>query len=62
MTATVKEFCRINGLDEKSENLVELIFTALTGGGTNERTGRITDTGKEIETAIPDGTAGEADP
>lgn len=54
MTATVKEFCRINGLDEKSENLVELIYEALTGGDADRITERADDTGEKSEAAIPD--------
>lgn len=33
MTATAKEFCRVYGLNEKSEQLVEDIYNALTNGG-----------------------------
>lgn len=32
MTATIKEFCRINGIDEASPFLADLIFEALIGG------------------------------
>lgn len=32
MTATVKEFCRINGINEKSADIADLIYAALTGG------------------------------
>lgn len=32
MTATIKEFCRINGIDESSADLADIIFEALTGG------------------------------
>lgn len=55
MTATVKEFCRINGIDEKSENLTELLYSALTGGGTDRRVIRSDDSRQEIETAISNG-------
>lgn len=61
MTATVKEFCRINGLSEETEDLVELIFTALTGEK-NEYTRRSTDAREKIKAAISYGAAGEADP
>lgn len=54
MTATVKEFCRVNGLDEKSENLVELIYEALTGGDADRITERADNTGEKSEVAIPD--------
>lgn len=56
MTATVKEFCRINGIDEKSENLTELLFSALTGGDTDRCVIRSDETRQESETAISDGT------
>lgn len=56
MTATVKEFCRINGIDEKSENLTELLYSALTGGDTDRRVIRSDDPRQEGETAIPNGT------
>lgn len=55
MTATVKEFCRINGIDEKSENLTELLFSALTGGDTDRRVIRSDDPRQESKTAISDG-------
>ena len=55
MTATVIEFCRINGIDEKSENLTELLYSALTGGDTDRRVIRSDDSRKESETAISDG-------
>lgn len=55
MTATVKEFCRINGIDEKSENLTELLYSALTGGDTDRRVIRSDDPRQEGKTAIPDG-------
>lgn len=32
MTATVKDFCRINGISENSDNLVDIIYNALIGG------------------------------
>ena len=32
MTATIKEFCRINGIDEASANLADIIYEALIGG------------------------------
>jgi len=55
VTATVREFCRINGLDEKSENLVELIFEALTGGDDDKRSGRDTDAGEKVKAPVSDG-------
>ena len=56
MTATVKEFCRINGIDEKSENLTELLYSALTGGDTDRRVIQSDDPRQEGKTAIPNGT------
>lgn len=32
MTATIKEFCRINGIDEASADLADIIYNALIGG------------------------------
>lgn len=57
MTATVKEFCRVNGLDKKSENLVDLIYEALTGGDADRITERTDNTGEKSKAAIPDRTA-----
>lgn len=54
MTATVKEFCRINGLDERAENLVDKIYTALCGGEVDRINNRLNDTEKENEAPIPD--------
>lgn len=31
MTATIKEFCRINGIDEASADLADIIYNALKG-------------------------------
>lgn len=53
MTATVKEFCRMNGLNENSENLIETIYEALTGGAADRITERVHDTGAQSKTAIP---------
>lgn len=56
MTATIKEFCRINGIDEKSAELADIIFEALTGGDNgsfDEHSAAAPD--KQI--AIPYGTA-----
>ncbi len=57
MTATVKEFCRINGLDENAENLVDKIYSALAGGDADRNEKRPDYTGKEVETTISNGTA-----
>lgn len=54
MTATVKEFCRVNGLDECAENLVDKIFAALCGGDGDRYDNRLDDTQKESQIAIPD--------
>lgn len=57
MTATVKEFCRINGLDEKSENLVDLIYEVLAGGATDRITEPADDTQEKSEVAVSDCSA-----
>lgn len=60
MTATIKEFCRINGIDESSADLADIIYDALTGGENGHISGHSTASAK-IETAISDGTARAAD-
>lgn len=37
MTATVKDFCQINDIAENSDNLVDIIYNALTGGDCDGR-------------------------
>lgn len=54
MTATVKEFCRVNGLDERSENLVDKIFNALCGGDADRHDNRPDDSREENKAPIPD--------
>lgn len=60
MTATIKEFCRINGIDEASADLADIIYEALTGGD-NGSLDEHSAAGKKVQTAIPDGTARTAD-
>lgn len=57
MTATVKEFCRMNGLDENAADLVEKIFEALTGGDADKHTGRDADAGEKVKAPISHGDA-----
>ena len=61
MTATVKEFCRINGIAENSDNLVDIIYNALIGGdcdgGLDEDCGQ----GAEKQAPIPDSNARKTD-
>lgn len=54
MTATVKEFCRVNGLDESAENLVDKIYAALCGGEADRDDNRPNNTGEEDKAPIPD--------
>ena len=49
MTATVREFCRKYGIDEKSEELVNEIYEALCG-----KVVRPCDKGQEGKAPIPD--------
>lgn len=56
MTATVKKFCRINGLDENAEDLVEKIYSALTGGNSDGIEDRPDNTGKEAQASVPHST------
>ena len=60
MTATIKEFCRINGIDEASADLADIIYEALTGGdnGSLERNSAAE---TEMQAAISDGIARTAD-
>lgn len=56
MTATIKEFCRINGIDEASANLADIIYEALIGGeyGSTDRHSTAREKG---EAAISNGIA-----
>lgn len=60
MTATIKEFCRINGIEETSADLADIIYKALIGGdnGSLERNSAAE---TEMQTAISDGIARTAD-
>ena len=60
MTATIKEFCRINGIDEASANLADIIYEALIGGeyGSTDRHSTAREKG---EAAISNGIARPAD-
>lgn len=61
MTATVKDFCRINGISENSDNLVDIIYNALIGGecdgGLDEDCGQRT----EKQAPIPNSYSGRTD-
>lgn len=56
MTATIRKFCCINEIDINSEELPEIIFSALTGD-LNGRTGHDRDEAKKIEASISNGAA-----
>ncbi len=60
MTATIKEFCRINGIDEASADLADIIYKALIGGdnGSLERNSAAE---TEMQAAISDGSARTTD-
>lgn len=60
MTATIKEFCRINGIEETSADLADIIYEALIGGdnGSLERNSAAK---TEMQAAISDGSARTAD-
>lgn len=60
MTATIKEFCRINGIDKTSADLADIIYKALIGGdnGSLERNSAAE---TEMQAAISDGIARTAD-
>ena len=60
MTATIKEFCRINGIDEASANLADIIYEALIGGD-NGSLKRNSAAETEMQAAISDGSARTAD-
>lgn len=60
MTATIKEFCRINGIDEASPFLADLIFEALIGGE-NASSGKHSAAREKGQTPISDGAARKAD-
>lgn len=55
VTATVIEFCRAYGINEKSENVVGEIYDALIGGGKYRQPCGHEREGQENETPISDG-------
>lgn len=61
MTATIKEFCRINGIDEASADLADIIYNALIGGDADGHLEGHCAGGEEVQTSIPDGIARTAD-
>lgn len=61
MTATIKEFCRINGIDEASADLADLIYNALIGGDADGHLEGHCAGGEEVQASIPDCAAGTAD-
>lgn len=60
MTATIKEFCRINGIDEASANLADIIYEALIGGD-NGGLERNSAAEAKMQVAISNGIARTAD-
>ena len=60
MTATIKEFCRINGINEASAGLADIIYEALIGGG-NGSLEEHSAAAQDKQTAIPNGIARKAD-
>lgn len=54
MTATVKEFCRVYGIDEKSEKLVDKIYEAIIGGDNNREPIRYSSEREEKQTTVSD--------
>lgn len=60
MTATIKEFCRINGINETSAGLANIIYEALIGGG-NGSLEEHSAAETEMQAAISDGSARTAD-
>lgn len=61
MTATIKEFCRINGIDEASADLADIIYNALIGGDADGHLEGHCAGGEEVQAAISDGAAGKVD-
>lgn len=61
MTATIKEFCRINGIDEASADLADIIYNALIGGDADGHLEGHCAGGEEVQAAISDGIARTAD-
>lgn len=60
MTATVKEICRINKIDESTEGLADMIFESLIGGDDGKFNEHCS-AGKEKQTAIPYSSPAAAD-
>lgn len=54
MTATVREFCRVYGINENAENIAELIYSALVDGDEYRSIREVIRKEPEIKTPIPD--------
>lgn len=58
MSATVvKEFCRAYGINEKSENLIDEIFEALTGGKKYRKAYRVKPKRAKVKATVPNSGA-----
>lgn len=60
MTATIRDFCRINGIDEASADLADIIYNALIGGDADGHLEGHCAGGEEVQASIPDGAARKA--
>lgn len=61
MKESVKNFCRLNGLNQRSANLVDMLYNAYIGSEANDNSrnkNQSDNAGGEKQTAIPKSTKG----
>lgn len=61
MKESVKDFCRLNGLNQRSANLVDMLYNAYIGSEANDNSrnkNQSDNAGGEEQTAIPESTKG----
>lgn len=61
MKESVKNFCRLNGLNQRSANLVDMLYNAYIGSEANDNSrnkNQSDNAGGEEQTAIPKSTKG----
>ena len=61
MKESVKNFCRLNGLNQRSANLVDMLYNAYIGSEANDNSrnkNQSDNAGRKEQTAIPESTKG----
>lgn len=61
MKESVKDFCRLNGLNQRSANLVDMLYNAYIGSEANDNSrnkNQSDNAGGEEQTAISESTKG----